>query len=265
MKSLTISAVRSASGRERLGRDGRMAFLLRVGVLHAAVEAVSAEQDGEPVLLARLDDDLDVADPGDGLGEQGAQLAALLGGGAAGAAVRDEALVERGEVRPGGHVARGHRKAHAERLEHAAADFVLQRVVAEQRQVRRPAARRDAAADRVGQPAFRLAGELVQAGDVRRLQFGPALVRHAAEAVGDQQHDLGGILLGEFAQNFIWDHGHLLEASCSTVSRSPAWLRPRTRTRTRSRRPCGRSATSPQGSIARIVLRSRPGSVSPAG
>ena len=51
------------------------------------------------------------------------------------------ARVERAEVAADGHVVRLQLEADARRLEHAAADQVLERIVAEQAQVPRPAAR----------------------------------------------------------------------------------------------------------------------------
>ena len=81
----------------------------------------------------------------------------------------------------------------AQRLEDAAADPVLERVVAEEGEVARPAARRDAEADRHGQAAEAVGGEPVEVHGVRLLQLGAAGLRigQPAEAVDDEEDDLG--------------------------------------------------------------------------
>ena len=56
--------------------------------------------------------------------------------------------VERAEVAAGRHVVSAQLEADARRLERAAADAILERIVAEQPQVPRPAAGRDARLDR---------------------------------------------------------------------------------------------------------------------
>ena len=77
------------------------------------------------------------------------QRAAFLAGDAAGAAVGDVAGgVEGAEIAADGHVLRPQLEAHAGGLQRPAADQVLDRIVAEQAQVSRPAAGRNARGDR---------------------------------------------------------------------------------------------------------------------
>ena len=128
-------------------------------------------------------------------GEHLAQFLARFGRDASGAAVGDDALrVERGEIRAGANVAGLEFHAEAERLDDAAADLKFQRIIAEQAEMARPAAGRDAG--RGGNhPALRgIPGEFVEVrrrGGLERRHV--ILLRRGdvAEAVEDDQRELG--------------------------------------------------------------------------
>ena len=126
----------------------------------------------------------------------------------AGPAILDDAVLQGAEVAADGDVLSPDLKVDAERLQDAAADAVFERVVAEQAQVPGPAARRDARQDRQAQPADALAGTGVQVGGAGRFQLGLAagLQRQPAQAVGDQQDDLGVVGLAEFGDQVVDVH-----------------------------------------------------------
>src|SRR5581483_9473557 len=95
------------------------------------------------------------------------------------------------EVAARGDVRRLEVEVDAQRLEHAAPDGVAHRVVAEERQVPGPAARRHAGGDGHRHAADALLRQPVQARDVRLLQLrAPALVRQTSQAVDDEEQDL---------------------------------------------------------------------------
>jgi hypothetical protein len=90
------------------------------------------------MLLDGLDDELDPVDLD--RTQPVAELDAELGGDAAGAPVGDPPVgVHRAEVAPRRHVARLEMEVDAERFEHAAAHRMLQRIIAEEAEVSRPA------------------------------------------------------------------------------------------------------------------------------
>ncbi len=198
-------------GRGRLGGQWWHTGRLRVGVGDLVAQARAAQHQREAITLARLDlalhaVDLDVL-------EQFDPLLAFFGRDASGAAVGDVAVgVDGAEVAAHRHVAAAHVQADANRFEHAAPDVVDQRVVAEQREVRRTAARGDAARDRDAQAGAALAGEAVEVGGLGGFQFGQAAGRHrqAAQSVHDQQQNLAAILFGQAAHQIKVCHVELL-------------------------------------------------------
>ena len=117
--------------------------------------------------------------------------------------------VERAEVGADGDVAVLEFEADAGGFEGAAADHVLQRVVAEQAEVAGAAAGADAGQH--GDAAAEDAdfGERVEVRRVGRFELGQAarLLRQAAEAVGDVHDDLGVVFDVEFASEFVEVHG----------------------------------------------------------
>src|SRR5262249_21363171 len=156
---------------------GLEAFLLRVGVVDGVSEVVAAQHKHEAVFADGFDEYLDLGefDPG----QLVAHGDAALGGRPSGPAVGDQAgLVQGAEVAANRHVAGADGKVDSQRFEDAAADAVLQRVVAEQPQVPRAAAGGDAGQDRNAQPAHPLADQQVEVGGPGRLQLGfPARVQ----------------------------------------------------------------------------------------
>ena len=177
-----------------IGGDGverRDAGALRVGVVHVAAEAFAAEDDHEAMLLHRLDEHLDAGNLH--FAELDRQRSALFGGDAAGAAVADVARgVERAEVAADGDVAFLQLEADAGGLERTAADQVLDRVVAEEAQVARSAAGRDAGKTGMLLPQTPRAGERVEIRRFGGFELGQAarLLRQAAKSVADVHDDL---------------------------------------------------------------------------
>ena len=96
------------------------------------------------MLLAGKDRDLGIFPAGEGRVQDSAQPLALARRDAARPPVGDQPALECREVAPGDEVAFPHLDVRAERLEDAAAEDVAERVVAEEAQVGRPAAGRDA-------------------------------------------------------------------------------------------------------------------------
>src|SRR5438132_1182502 len=86
-----------------------------------------------------------------------------LGAGPAGAAVENQSRCINGaEIPAGSDVVRAHLKVNAERFENAATDTVLKRIIAEQAQVARAAAGRDAGQNRYAQAADAFPSEGIQ-------------------------------------------------------------------------------------------------------
>ena len=166
------------------------------------------------MLLDGLDEDLDArqADRAQPLGESHADL----GADAARAPVGDAALrVDGAEVAARGDVARPQVELNAERLQHAAADLEANRIVAEEAEVPRPAARRDAGRDVAEQATGRLRGESGQVGHAGRLElraprFG---AREAAEPVEREKDDLRGVRHHERANEI--QHGFSVPESAT--------------------------------------------------
>ena len=177
------------------GRDGE-AFAIGIGVGQRAFEAGAAEDDHEAVLLARVDEYLVGADLLDLRGEDVAEAFADLGGDASGAAVGDQALgIEGAEVGAGGDVAVLEFDPETECLDHPAADFPLDGVITEQREMAGAGARGDARSD--GDHASlraSLRDEGVEVGSPGRLQRGHATLfagGDVAETVEDHEGQLG--------------------------------------------------------------------------
>ena len=160
--------------------------------------------------LAGFDDHLGVADFLHLLRQQRAQLLANLRVNAPGAPVGDDAFgVERAEVGARRHVAGPQFQAQPQRLDDAAAHLELQRVVAKQAQVSRPAARSDARRNRDHPSLRRVFRQRIEVGGDRRFQrreialLARGDVAHAVEH--DQRH-LGGGLQSQFRIKSIQVH-----------------------------------------------------------
>ena len=117
--------------------------------------------------------------------------------------------VERAEVGADGDVALFELEADAGGFERAAADEVLQRVVAEQAEVAGPAAGADAGQHGDAAAEDAALGERVEVGRVGRFELGQAarLLRQAAEAVGHVHDDLGVVFDVQFAGEVVEVHG----------------------------------------------------------
>ena len=140
-------------GRERGRRERGLALLLRIGVAEGVGQSLGREAGHETMLFAREDPDLEPL----ALGEMGVEILAdpdvLLGRDAAGPAVGDEAVPDRGEIAAGDEIVPADLDPRAQGLEDAPAELILQGVIAKEGQVRRAAARGDAHHDRIGHAA----------------------------------------------------------------------------------------------------------------
>ena len=194
--------------------QGRHAGGLRVGVLQAVAQPLAAKDHQGPVLLDGGPVDLDAVDLADGVGEFRDDLFRFLGWDAPGPAVGHVAGgVERAEVQPGRHVAVTEIEPHADGLQGAAANLVLERIVAEQAQVPRPAAGRHAGVDGLEQAAAAGRDEAVGVRGAGGLEF-----RHvvragldAAQAVPDKEDDLAAGL--DEVREVHRRHGVLLDGN----------------------------------------------------
>ena len=192
-------------GGERVRSWDRLALLVGIGVAHIAGEAGAAQHGDETMPHARLEHDLDVLDPLSARAQRADQPRALLAPDASRAPVGHDARAVNGaEVGARRHVAALETHTRTERLQHAAADHGLERVVAEERQVAGPAARRDAGRHRLESAEGRCGNDRVQVRRARRLERRlPAThrIRQVAHAVQDEQHDLGRGLEREGLEN----------------------------------------------------------------
>src|SRR2546429_325580 len=128
------------------------------------------------------------------------QLQIDFGRDPAGAPVGDlPRAVDRAEVPARGDVAGAQVELDAERLEDAAPDLIVERIVAEEPEVAGPAARRDARRDVADEAAGGLGGEQGEIGQVSRLELRASSVgsREPAEALARDEGDLGGVRDGE--------------------------------------------------------------------
>ncbi len=183
---------------------------MRVRVGQRPFQTVTPEKDHEPVAFARFDDDLGVADFFDFLREHQAKVFADSGVNAAGPAVGDDAFgVKRAEVGAGGHVARAEVQAQPERLDDATAYLELERIIAEQGQVARPAAGRDAGRDGKDPALGRVLAERVQVGSAGRFERRKiALVARGqvAQSIQDHQRQFGLGLERQFGVEAVEVH-----------------------------------------------------------
>src|SRR5437899_5841238 len=109
---------------------------MRVGVGKRAAQTFAAKHHHEAVTFAGFDDDFDVGDLLDLLLQYLDLRLAHTGVDAAGTTIGHEAFdVERTEIRPRRHVTGLEIDSQPERFNHAAADIVVEWVVAEQAEV----------------------------------------------------------------------------------------------------------------------------------
>ena len=143
-----------------------------------------------------------------------AQRRRLLAGDAPRAPVGDPPFaIHSAEVAARRHVLRLQVEVDAQRFEHAAADAIPDRVIPEQRQMPRPAARCHAVRHRHRHAADALQRQPVETRDVRLLEFRTTrLVRQTAEPVDDDEEDLGVVGYRQLAQQFKIHDAILTEA-----------------------------------------------------
>src|ERR1043166_7012113 len=149
-----------------------------------------------------FDDDFGVADFLDLAREHRAQLLAHARVNPTGPAVGyDALLVQRAEVSASRNVAGSQLQAQAERLDDAAPDLELERVITEQRQVARAAAWRDARRYRQHSALSRAFAERVEVWRGRRFQRRQVALlprREIAYSIQNHQHQLGSGFQGQF-------------------------------------------------------------------
>jgi hypothetical protein len=142
--------------------------------------------------------------------QQRAELFANLRVDASGAPVGDDAFgVERAEVGARRDVAGPQFEAQAQRLDDAAANLEFQRVIAEQAQVSRPAARSDAWRNRDHPSLRRVFRQRIEVGGDRcfqRREIALLARGDVANAVDHDQRQLGGGLQGQFRIKSIQVH-----------------------------------------------------------
>src|SRR5690349_16489308 len=120
-----------------------------IGIGERTFKALATKQNDETMTLARFNDDLNVADFFDLLGQQRAKLFANGGVDASGAAIgNDTFFVESAEIGARGNIACAEFQAEAECFDDAATDLKFERVVAKQAQMAGAAAGRDTGRDR---------------------------------------------------------------------------------------------------------------------
>ena len=178
---------------QRLG-----SFNLRVRVSNGLREAFAAQDEDETVLTHRLDEDLSARDLDPP--QLAHDLGVAFGCDAPGAAVSDAALlIDSTEVAARRHVGWFEREIDPRGLKHPTADVEDKRIVAEEREVSRAAARRDPGRDGNCQPAGAAPGDHIQVRRVGRLQLRAAgiRVRQAAQPVHHEEQNLCLVLLGE--------------------------------------------------------------------
>ena len=188
-----------------VSRQRRDARRLRIGIVNRIAEVVAANNQHEAVLADRLDKQLGPVDFD--LSEFLDHGLATIVRRSAGPAVGDQAVFIQGaEVAPDGDVPWADGEVDAERLEHASANAVLERVVTEQSQVAGAAARRDPQPDRDAQSADAVPGKCVQIRGASRLQLGLAAgrQRQSAQAVGHQKHEFSAVCFLQLA-------GHVMD------------------------------------------------------
>jgi hypothetical protein len=201
--------------------QGRLAGGLGIRLGQMPRQPGPAQHQHEPVLLHRLDEELDArhADPAQTIH----QLRAPLGRDPPGPPVGDAAGgVHRAEVPPRRDVARPEVEVDSQGFENTAADRVPERLVAEEPEVSRPAAGRDAGRDVAKQAAGAPPRKGVEMGNAGRLHLGQPgpRIREAAQPVRREEDDLGGAGDGQApSQVQIHRDGPPAAAESSTAAR----------------------------------------------
>ena len=172
----------------------RRALMVRVRIRQRPLQPLATKHHHEPVPLPGLDDHFRRADFFHLLRQHRAQFLAHLRLNPSRATVRHNPLrVQRAEVRARRHVTRPQLQTQAQGFNHAAAHLELERIVTEQSQMSRPAARRDARRQRQHPALCAFFGQLVQVRRHRRLQRGHEVLLprgDVSQAVQHQQDHL---------------------------------------------------------------------------
>ena len=205
-KALTTPAAFSDAAFSGPGRDAGLSVLLRIGVGQGVGKPGCPEAGDEAVFLSGKEGDFRVGRFCPAGVDFGADPFAFARRNPAGPPVGDQAVFQRGEVSPGDEVALLHFDIRTQGFQDAPTEPVAERIVAEEGQVGRPAAGRDAHPDGVGHPAAALLGQPVEIRGPRGFQFRPAVLRQAAQPVDDEKDDfrIGGE--GQFPGHFFPVH-----------------------------------------------------------
>jgi hypothetical protein len=190
-------------GLHGLHREHGHALALRVGLLQPVVEPLAAQHEDEPVLSHGLHEHFDARKLH--LRHALGQLHANVGGDAAGAAVRDVAgRVDGAEVASRRDIAVLQVEVDSQRFEYAAADLVLQGIVAEEGDMTRTGAGSDAVTNRQRHAADRVRSKSVEVGRVGGLELALARlgVRQAAQTIDDAEEDLRVAGGGKLSEQF---------------------------------------------------------------
>ena len=172
------------------GHRHRHSFPARVRVRQRAFQTRPAQDDHETMSLARLDDDLGVADFFDLAGEHAAQFLGDFRVNPSRAAVGHDTFgVQRAKIGAGGDIAGLQLHPQSERLNHAAPDRVFQRIIPEQPQMPRPAARSDARGDRNHAPLGADAGQRIEVRGAGRFERRHKILFRGGQIAQTVQHD----------------------------------------------------------------------------
>ena len=204
------------------GGNGK-AFAVRIGVGQRPFQSAAAKDDDETMFLAGLDEDVRVAELFHSGRKHPAKLFARLRRDASGAAVGDNSLfIERAEVCARGHVAVFQFQSQPQRFNYTAADLEFQGIVAEQTEMTRTAAGRDAG--RGGNHAA-LRGILAQPVEVWRgggFQRGEKILfprGNVTEAVEHDQREFGVGFQRQFGIKRIQIHPPILQQARRSAMR----------------------------------------------
>ena len=180
---------------------------MRVGIVHPVAEVVAANHHDETVLPNGFHEQFHTRNfDGAKFGDGGSVLLVTR---PPGPAIRNLARsIERAEVAANGDILGSDGEVDAQRFQNAATDAVLEWVVAEEREVPRSAARRDARQHGCAETADAVANHGIEVWSRGgfHLGFAARFERQPAEAVGHEKNDLGVCGLAELLNQFVDVH-----------------------------------------------------------
>jgi hypothetical protein len=202
-------------------------FAVRIGVGQRPFQSLAAKDDDETMFLAGLDDDFRVADFfifAESNAHSSSQTSVAMRPARRSVTIPFASSVQNSRARD---VARLQLNAQAERLDDAATDLKFQRVIAEQTEMARPAAGRDAGRDGNHAALRGIFRDLVEVGRRRgfeRREIILLLRRDVAEAVEHDEHELGFGLESQFGIKRVQIHADNLlpnppRAQCDSILR----------------------------------------------